>query len=92
MFSLARLLRCILLRERITLVHGHAAFRRAAATSTLARTALHRTHLTNACACAAALSARSAMANEAVLHARTLGIKARAPPPTHAPLRRQHST
>ena len=43
-FSLARLLRCILLRERITLVHGHAAF--------------------------------SALANEAVLHARTLGVAA----------------
>ena len=26
LFSLARLLRCILLRERVTLVHGHAAF------------------------------------------------------------------
>jgi hypothetical protein len=29
LFSLARLLRCIVIRERITLVHGHAAFRRA---------------------------------------------------------------
>jgi hypothetical protein len=28
LFSLARLLRCIVLREGITLVHGHAAFRR----------------------------------------------------------------
>jgi hypothetical protein len=31
------------------------------------------------------------MANEAVLHARTLGIKARASLLTRAPLRRQHS-
>jgi hypothetical protein len=31
------------------------------------------------------------MANEAVLHARTLGIKARTRPPKRVPLRRQHS-
>jgi hypothetical protein len=37
LFSLARLLRCILLRERITLVHGHAAFRRGAAAVSGAR-------------------------------------------------------
>ena len=31
LFGLAPLLRCILLRERITIVHGHTAFRRALA-------------------------------------------------------------
>lgn len=46
MWGAVALLRCVLLRERITVVHGHQAF--------------------------------SAMAHEALLHARTLGYKARA--------------
>lgn len=66
LFSLARLLRCVVIRERITLVHGHAAFRRARRASPW-RSARAYTPLP---------SLGSALANEAVLHARTLGLKA----------------
>ena len=67
LFSLARLLRCIVIRECITLVHGHAAFRRAPPPS-------RGPHLRSLAPLLVQLS--SALANEAVLHARTLGLKA----------------
>ena len=69
LFSLARLLRCVVLRERITLVHGHAAFRRGAG-------ACCAPHSRVAPLTRASAPRRSALANEAVLHARTLGLKA----------------
>jgi len=48
LFSLARLLRCILLRERVTLVHGHAAFSPLAAEALLhARTLGYATVFTD---------------------------------------------